>query len=109
MRVRVSICVRIGSAVEAAFIKMHRDGVIFRKKRLINWSCQLQSAISDIEVDKEPVTGRTMLKVHTLFACFDLAFRSLAQCTGPGFLGSWLRPTGRSWSLGLVCVQGRWH
>jgi valyl-tRNA synthetase len=49
--------------VETAFIQMHRDGVIYRKRRLINWSCQLQSAISDIEVDKEPVTGRTMLKV----------------------------------------------
>mmetsp|Transcript_11473 Transcript_11473/g.29318 ORF Transcript_11473/g.29318 Transcript_11473/m.29318 type:complete len:1087 (+) Transcript_11473:104-3364(+) len=54
---------RCNKAVEAAFIKMHRDGVIYRKKRLINWSCQLQSAIADIEVDKEPIKGRTLMKV----------------------------------------------
>lgn len=29
---------------------MHEDGVIYRSKRLVNWSCTLNSAISDIEV-----------------------------------------------------------
>lgn len=29
---------------------MHDEGVIYRSKRLVNWSCTLNSAISDIEV-----------------------------------------------------------
>lgn len=29
---------------------MHDEGVIYRSKRLVNWSCSLNSAISDIEV-----------------------------------------------------------
>uniref|UniRef100_A0A8B9KKM6 Valine--tRNA ligase n=1 Tax=Astyanax mexicanus TaxID=7994 RepID=A0A8B9KKM6_ASTMX len=32
-------------------------------KRLVNWSCTLNSAISDIEVDKKELIGRTLLPV----------------------------------------------
>jgi len=38
-------------AVAEAFIRMHESGVIYRSTRLVNWSCALRSAISDIEVD----------------------------------------------------------
>ena len=37
-------------AVNEAFIRMHDMGVIYRANRLVNWSCTLNSAISDIEV-----------------------------------------------------------
>ena len=37
-------------AVSEAFIRMHESGVIYRSTRLVNWSCALRSAISDIEV-----------------------------------------------------------
>jgi len=50
-------------AVEAAFIQMHEGGLIKRSDRLINWSCQLQSAISDIEVDHVDIPGRTLISV----------------------------------------------
>lgn len=50
-------------AVEQSFIELHRKGLIYRSDRLVNWSCQLQSAISDIEVDKTELTGRTMVSV----------------------------------------------
>lgn len=46
-----------------AFIRMHEKGLIYRSKRLVNWSCALNSAISDIEVDKVPLKGRTMLAI----------------------------------------------
>uniref|UniRef100_A0A667ZEY4 Valine--tRNA ligase n=1 Tax=Myripristis murdjan TaxID=586833 RepID=A0A667ZEY4_9TELE len=48
---------------QEAFIRMHDEGVIYRSKRLVNWSCTLNSAISDIEVDKKELTGRTLLPV----------------------------------------------
>jgi len=50
-------------AVQEAFVRMHQDGTIYRSTRLVNWSCTLKSAISDIEVDKHELTGRTTLAV----------------------------------------------
>ncbi|CAK9815121.1 Valine--tRNA ligase [Anthophora plagiata] len=50
-------------AVAEAFIRLHDDGIIYRSNRLVNWSCTLKSAISDIEVDKLELTGRTLLSI----------------------------------------------
>ncbi|GMT33059.1 hypothetical protein PFISCL1PPCAC_24356, partial [Pristionchus fissidentatus] len=50
-------------AVTEAFIRMHESGTIYRSTRLVNWSCALRSAISDIEVDKKELTGATKLPV----------------------------------------------
>ncbi|KAJ8299984.1 hypothetical protein KUTeg_021503 [Tegillarca granosa] len=50
-------------AVTEAFIRLHDKGLIYRSVRLVNWSCSLNSAISDIEVDKKELTGRTLLQV----------------------------------------------
>lgn len=50
-------------AVTEAFVRLHEGGLIYRCNRLINWSCTLRSAISDIEVDKKELTGRTLLPV----------------------------------------------
>ncbi|CAD5228298.1 unnamed protein product [Bursaphelenchus okinawaensis] len=50
-------------AVNEAFIRMFEKGVIYRSTRLVNWCCTLRSAISDIEVDKKELTGRTQLSV----------------------------------------------
>ncbi|KAF6028786.1 Aats-val [Bugula neritina] len=37
-------------AVNEVFIRMHEKGVIYRANRLVNWSCTLNSAVSDVEV-----------------------------------------------------------
>ncbi|XP_066148110.1 valine--tRNA ligase [Euwallacea fornicatus] len=50
-------------AVTEAFVRLHEDGTIYRANRLVNWSCTLKSAISDIEVDKVELPGRTFLSV----------------------------------------------
>ncbi|KAI1295408.1 Valine--tRNA ligase [Halotydeus destructor] len=50
-------------AVTEAFCQLHERGLIYRSNRLVNWSCTLKSAISDIEVDKHELTGRTFLSV----------------------------------------------
>eukprot|EP00731_Ephydatia_muelleri_P023901 Em0016g172a len=54
---------KLSKAVKECFVRLHSEGVIYRSKRLVNWSCQLKSAISDIEVDKEELPGRKLLKV----------------------------------------------
>lgn len=50
-------------AVNSAFKKLFHSGHITRNKRLVNWSCKLKSAISDIEVEHEELTGRKTLSV----------------------------------------------
>ncbi|KII60293.1 Valine--tRNA ligase [Thelohanellus kitauei] len=50
-------------AVTHAFVKLFERGLIYRSKKLVNWSCALKSAISDIEVDKVEIKGRQMIKI----------------------------------------------
>ena len=54
---------KMSKAVTEAFVRLHDDGTIYRSNRLVNWSCTLRSAISDIEVDKVELAGRTALAV----------------------------------------------
>jgi valyl-tRNA synthetase len=48
-------------AVQNAFIRLFKDGLIYRDTRLVNWCCALQTAIADIEVDHVELRGRTPL------------------------------------------------
>ena len=49
-----AVCTR---AVREAFFRMFRDGLIYRGDRLVNWDCQLQTAVSDDEIVYEKVQG----------------------------------------------------
>ena len=53
----------LSRAVTEAFVRFHEDGLLYRDTRLINWSCALQSAISEIEVDYIDLEGKTFLPV----------------------------------------------
>ncbi len=46
------------SAVQETFIRLHRDGLIYRGKRLVNWDPKLHTAISDLEVENREVKGK---------------------------------------------------
>ncbi|XP_061912751.1 valine--tRNA ligase, mitochondrial [Entelurus aequoreus] len=50
-------------AVTEAFVRLCDADLIFRSEGLVNWSCALESAISDIEVDSKELSGQTMLSV----------------------------------------------
>jgi len=54
---------KLTRAVKEAFVRLHDSGDIYRSLRLVNWSCTLKSAISDIEVEKKELPGRTLLAV----------------------------------------------
>lgn len=54
---------QLSTAVKEAFVRMYNDGLIYRATRLVNWSCALKSAISEIEVDYIDLEGRTKLSV----------------------------------------------
>jgi valyl-tRNA synthetase len=42
----------LSKAVRQIFVQMHRDGLIYRDKRLVNWDPKLLTAISDLEVEQ---------------------------------------------------------
>ncbi|MEQ8444952.1 MAG: valine--tRNA ligase [Pelagibacterium sp.] len=44
-------------AVLKVFVEMHRKGLIYRAKRLVNWDPQFETAISDLEVENTEVNG----------------------------------------------------
>ncbi|RXG57390.1 Valine--tRNA ligase [Armadillidium vulgare] len=62
-RTRFTMDPMLQEAVTEAFVRLHDEGVIYRANRLVNWSCTLKSAISDIEVEKRELAGKTELSV----------------------------------------------
>ncbi|ANU08633.1 valine--tRNA ligase [Paraurantiacibacter namhicola] len=44
-------------AVLKTFVQLHRDGLIYRDKRLVNWDPALKTAISDLEVETRETKG----------------------------------------------------
>ncbi|KAI5918804.1 tRNA synthetases class I-domain-containing protein [Camillea tinctor] len=54
---------RMTEAVLEAFIRLHNDGHIYRANRLVNWCVQLNTTISNLEVETQELPGRTLLSV----------------------------------------------
>ncbi|KAL4154649.1 hypothetical protein PRNP1_006766 [Phytophthora ramorum] len=50
-------------AVRHAFCQLWEDGLVYRATRMINWSCKLKTALSEIEVDYIDIDKRTKLAV----------------------------------------------
>ena len=47
----------LSAAVKHVFIKLHKDGLIYKDKRLSNWDPKLKTTISDLEVIQKEVKG----------------------------------------------------
>ena len=48
----------LSAAVLDTFVRLHRDGLIYRGKRLVNWDPVLGTAVSDLEVESEEENGK---------------------------------------------------
>ena len=48
----------LSAAVRKVFVDLHRQGLIYRDKRLVNWDPLLHTAISDLEVESREVRGK---------------------------------------------------
>lgn len=57
----------LSAAVRKVFVKLHKDGLIFRDKRLVNWDPHFETAISDLEVENRETDG-TMWKIAYPYA-----------------------------------------
>jgi valyl-tRNA synthetase len=44
-------------AVRKVFVQLHKEGLIYRDKRLVNWDPHFQTAISDLEVEQREMDG----------------------------------------------------
>ena len=47
----------LSNAVREVFVRLHREGLIYRGKRLVNWDPALHTAISDLEVENHEEQG----------------------------------------------------
>ncbi|NMY49895.1 valine--tRNA ligase [Pseudomonas sp. WS 5011] len=47
----------LSEAVKEAFVRLHKDGLIYRGKRLVNWDTKFHTAISDLEVESHDEKG----------------------------------------------------
>ena len=53
----------LSAAVTETFVRLHEEGFIYRSNRLVNWCTQLNTALSNLEVDNKEIPGRTLLDV----------------------------------------------
>jgi valyl-tRNA synthetase len=56
-RERFTLDEGLSRAVVKVFVQLHRDGLIYKDKRLVNWDPKLLTAISDLEVQQVEVKG----------------------------------------------------
>ena len=45
-------------AVTHVFVELHKRGLLYRDKRLVNWDPHFQTAISDLEVETREMAGK---------------------------------------------------
>lgn len=73
----------LSQAVVEAFIRLFDANLIYRREAIINWSCSLESAISDIEVESVDIDGPTRLSVPghsspvTFGEIYEIAYRCM--------------------------------
>jgi valyl-tRNA synthetase len=48
----------LSEAVRKVFVALHKKGLIYRDKRLVNWDPKLHTAISDLEVEQREIAGK---------------------------------------------------
>ena len=48
----------LSRAVNLVFVKLYKEGLIYRDKRLVNWDPKLFTAISDLEVEQKDMQGK---------------------------------------------------
>ncbi len=54
-RTRFTMDEGLSQAVRAVFVQLYKEGLIYRGQRLVNWSCPLQTALSDDELEYKDV------------------------------------------------------
>ena len=56
-RERFTMDPKLNKTVTETFVRLHKEGLIYRGKRLVNWDVKLGTAVSDLEVVQEEEDG----------------------------------------------------
>ncbi len=56
-RERFTMDTGLNKAVNKVFVDLHKQGLIYKDKRLVNWDPKMLTAISDLEVEQKEVRG----------------------------------------------------
>ncbi len=56
-RSRFTMDPELSRAVREAFLRLYREGLIYRDTRLIHWDCEARTVLSNLEVENEPANG----------------------------------------------------
>ena len=56
-RERFTMDESLSHAVKEVFVRLHKENLIYRGKRLVNWDPKLRTAISDLEVENRETKG----------------------------------------------------
>lgn len=57
-RERFTLDAPLSAAVRRVFVQLHREGLIYRDRRLVNWDPKLETALSDLEVASIETKGK---------------------------------------------------
>ncbi len=57
-RERFTMDAGLSNAVTKLFVKMYKEGLIYREKRLVNWCPKQQTSVSDLEVETRDEKGK---------------------------------------------------
>jgi valyl-tRNA synthetase len=68
----------LSKAVRKVFVRLFKEGLIYRDKRLVNWDPRLLTAISDLEVEPREVKGKLW---HFRYMLADGSGRSITVAT----------------------------
>ncbi len=68
----------LSDAVRRVFVTLHRQGLIYRDRRLVNWDPKFRSAISDLEVESREIGGSLW---HIRYPLADSPDRTITVAT----------------------------
>jgi valyl-tRNA synthetase len=52
---------KLSKAVKETFVRLYDRGLIYRANRLVNWSCKMKTALSDVEVEYLEIDKPTLV------------------------------------------------
>ena len=56
-RERFTMDPHFDACVKKVFVQLHKDGLIYKDKRLVNWDTKYQTAVSDLEVEQKEISS----------------------------------------------------
>jgi valyl-tRNA synthetase len=79
-RERFTMDEQLSKAVRHAFVELHKEGLIYRAQRLINWCPTCRTALSDLEVEHQETQGSLW---HVAYPLQEEGARLIVATTRP--------------------------